>query len=112
MSGRGAESNPHNRFERISFTPDPGEEVSCGRNTVLLRDESRSLITYNDSDDVPFDAGINPYRGCEHGCVYCYARPTHEYLGFSAGLDFESRIMVTENAPTRGLTQRNRRDAR
>jgi len=67
--------------------------------TVFLRDHSRSIITFNDSPDIPFEASINPYRGCEHGCSYCYARPTHEYLGFSAGLDFESRIMVKENAP-------------
>jgi DNA repair photolyase len=60
---------------------------------------SQTIITYNDSPDIPFNASINCYRGCEHGCSYCYARPTHEYLGFSAGLDFESKIMVKENAP-------------
>ena len=54
------------------------------------------MITFNNSPDLPFDASLNPYRGCEHGCIYCYARPTHEYLGFSAGLDFESRILVKE----------------
>ena len=57
------------------------------------------MIAYNDSPDVGFDASVNPYRGCEHGCIYCYARPTHEYLGFSAGLDFETRILVKEDAP-------------
>ena len=67
--------------------------------TELLRDRSRSIITYNDSPDVNFDASINPYRGCEHGCAYCFARPTHEYLGMSAGLDFETRILVKEHAP-------------
>lgn len=67
--------------------------------TQFLRDLSQSIISYNDSPDIPFRASLNPYRGCEHGCAYCYARPTHEYLGFSAGLDFESRIMVKENAP-------------
>ena len=67
--------------------------------TEFLRDTSRSLITHNDSPDIPFSVSLNPYRGCEHGCIYCYARPTHEYLGFSAGLDFESRIMVKEDAP-------------
>lgn len=66
--------------------------------TVLLRDVSRKVIAYNDSPDIGFNASINPYRGCEHGCVYCYARPTHEYLGFSSGLDFETRILVKEDA--------------
>ena len=70
-----------------------------GPATRFLKDTSRSIITYNDSPDVGFDASVNPYRGCEHGCIYCYARPTHEYLGFSAGLDFESRILVKERAP-------------
>jgi len=67
--------------------------------TELLRDASRSIIARNDSPDVGFEASINPYRGCEHGCIYCYARPFHEYLGFSAGLDFETKILVKENAP-------------
>src|SRR6185436_14522603 len=64
-----------------------------------LRDDSRSLITFNDSPDVGFEASINPYRGCEHGCIYCYARPTHEYFGLSAGLDFETKIFVKTRAP-------------
>ncbi|NIS37664.1 radical SAM protein, partial [Candidatus Saccharibacteria bacterium] len=68
--------------------------------TEFYKDTSQSIITYNDSPDVGFDAGINPYRGCEHGCAYCYARPTHEYLGLSSGLDFESKIFVKENAPS------------
>lgn len=106
--GRGATSNPANRFERLYVVVD--EEVDeaaldpdgplAGRvETRYLRDTSRSVITTNTSPDVGFDASLNPYRGCEHGCVYCYARPTHEYLGFSAGLDFESRILVKEDAP-------------
>jgi DNA repair photolyase len=95
--GRGAGSNPQNRFERIAVElEEPGPERVA---TELLRDGSKSIIAYNDSPDVGFDASLNPYRGCEHGCIYCYARPTHEYLGFSAGIDFESRIMVKEDAP-------------
>jgi DNA repair photolyase len=99
LKGRGAIGNPQNRFETLEIERDeeapPPERVE----TELLRDTSRSVIAYNDSPDVGFDASVNPYRGCEHGCVYCYARPFHEYLGFSAGLDFESRILVKEEAP-------------
>jgi DNA repair photolyase len=95
--GRAAASNPANRFERIEVEPEePGPEKVA---TLYLRDTSRSILSYNDSPDVPFDVSLNPYRGCEHGCIYCFARPTHEYLGFSAGLDFETRIMVKEDAP-------------
>lgn len=67
--------------------------------TEFIRDSSKSLLSQNTSPDVPFTYSINPYRGCEHGCIYCYARPTHEYLGFSAGLDFETKIMVKPDAP-------------
>jgi len=98
LRGRGAAWNPPNRFERIHVDLDPGPEDSRPE-TVLLRDRARSILAFNDSPDVGFDAGLNPYRGCGHGCSYCYARPTHEYLGFSAGLDFETRIMVKEEAP-------------
>jgi len=98
--GRGAGNNPPNRFERLFYEHgDDHEHDPDYPDTVLLKDNSRTVIAYNDSPDVGFDASINPYRGCEHGCVYCYARPTHEYLGFSAGLDFETKIMVKENAP-------------
>ena len=99
--GRGAASNPKNRFERIEVEPDPAElEESDPRpETLYLRDHSRTIIARNDSPDIGFDASVNPYRGCSHGCSYCYARPTHEYLGLSAGLDFESRILVKEEAP-------------
>lgn len=98
IHGRGAADNPPNRFERIHYEPEPDADPAAPR-TELLRDKTRSLIAYNDSPDVGFSASINPYRGCEHGCVYCYARPYHEYLGFSAGLDFESKILVKEDAP-------------
>ncbi|HKV38218.1 MAG TPA: PA0069 family radical SAM protein [Blastocatellia bacterium] len=101
IHGRGASTNPPNRFDRIVYETEPGSsgEDEPSPRTVFLRDISRSIIAYNDSPDVGFDASINPYRGCEHGCIYCYARPTHEYLGFSAGLDFETRILVKEDAP-------------
>jgi len=95
--GRGASSNPVGRFERLQIDSEvPGPERLT---THFLRDTTRQIIAKNASPDVPFDASVNPYRGCEHGCIYCYARTTHEYLGFSAGLDFETRIMVKEDAP-------------
>jgi DNA repair photolyase len=99
--GRGAAENVPNRFESLSLERDVdwNPEEDPAPRTQFLRDLSQSIITYNDSPDISFRAGINPYRGCEHGCSYCYARQTHEYLGFSAGLDFESKIMVKENAP-------------
>ena len=99
--GRGSVANPPNRFEKITLERDidfdPSEDPAPA--TQFLRDHSQTVITYNDSPDVGFTASLNPYRGCEHGCAYCYARPFHEYLGFSAGLDFETKIMVKENAP-------------
>lgn len=98
--GRGAAGNPKNRFERVEVEPDPLEIGDGPRpETVYLRDYSRSIVARNDSPDIGFDASINPYRGCSHGCAYCYSRPTHEYLGLSAGLDFESKILVKEDAP-------------
>ena len=101
IHGRGTSANVRNRFETIDYVDDDEHgELEVGRpRTIFLRDTSKSVISYNESPDVGFDASINPYRGCEHGCVYCYARPTHEYLGFSSGLDFETRIMVKEDAP-------------
>jgi DNA repair photolyase len=109
VHGRGAPFNPANRFEEIHLETDPDADASlCADDvenlrakprTKFFKDKTQSVLTHNDSPDVGFDTGINPYRGCEHGCIYCYARPTHEYLGFSAGLDFESKIMVKEDAP-------------
>jgi DNA repair photolyase len=99
VRGRGAADNPVNRFETIRYEAEPAEQSSEGPPTLLFRDNSQSILAHNDSPDVGFSVSINPYRGCEHGCIYCYARPTHEYLGFSAGLDFETKIMVKEDAP-------------
>ncbi len=100
IKGRGSSENPANRFIKIEYIPDE-EEISKGfsAKTEYFRDASRSIITFNESPDVGFDAGINPYRGCEHGCIYCYARPTHEYFGLSLGLDFETKIFIKEDAP-------------
>ena len=108
IRGRGASSNPKGRFERLEIELE--EPLGEGPPTRFLRDATRSIIARNKSPDLPFDASINPYRGCEHGCIYCYARPTHELLGFSPGLDFESRILVKEQAPEllrRELTARS-----
>jgi DNA repair photolyase len=104
LTGRGSASNPKNRFEKLEIVLDPeepieGEDPPPPLRTLFLRDDTQSLITYNESPDIPFRASLNVYRGCEHGCAYCYARPTHEYLGLSAGLDFESKILVKEKAP-------------
>src|SRR5437773_414663 len=117
IRGRGASWSPANRFEKLHVDVndvdvvdvDPGDEApsqSYGeprerprRATQYFRDGTKTIITRNNSPDVGFETSVNPYRGCEHGCIYCYARPTHEYLGFSAGLDFESKIMVKMDAP-------------
>jgi len=100
IRGRGAASNPANRFEHTHYARSEWDDPDDpSPDTVLLKDSSRTIINFNDSPDVGFEASINPYRGCEHGCVYCFARPNHEYLGFSAGLDFETKILVKENAP-------------
>ena len=100
FKGRGAGFNPANRFEKIEFELAEEEIGSVEKpRTEFYRDSSRTILTYNDSPDTGFEVGINPYRGCEHGCVYCYARPSHEFLGLSAGLDFETQIFVKENAP-------------
>lgn len=97
--GRGAVSNPVGRFERIDAAYDPDPEFGEPVKTEFYRDRSRQIISTNDSPDVGFTKSLNPYRGCEHGCVYCFARPTHEYLGLSSGLDFETKIFVKMDAP-------------
>lgn len=111
LVGRGAAHNPPNRFERIAIdyaavadTAGAGAPAGGGDERPVLRtaffdDHAVSVITRNTSPDIGFEFAVNPYRGCEHGCAYCYARPYHEYLGFSAGLDFESKIMVKHDAP-------------
>lgn len=103
IRGRGASFNPPNRFERLEYEPDPEwidpDDPEPWRATHYLRDSARSILVRNNSPDVPFDLGLNPYRGCSHGCAYCFARPNHEYLGLSAGLDFETRIFVKQDAP-------------
>ena len=99
--GRGTALNPTNRFEEISYeweeSADPAEKPAP--KTRFFKDNTRSVLVKNDSPDIPFTWSLNPYRGCEHGCVYCYARPYHEYLGLSSGLDFETMIFVKEDAP-------------
>jgi DNA repair photolyase len=101
VHGRGAVDNPANRFEQIAYEPPSGDadEEATAPTTRFYRDTARSILAHNESPDVGFDTSINPYRGCEHGCAYCYARPYHEYLGLSAGLDFETKIFVKEDAP-------------
>ncbi|MBK0401019.1 PA0069 family radical SAM protein [Limibaculum sp. M0105] len=101
--GRGSAVNPAGRYERLtteSFDDGwpAGEEAAPLRTSVSV-DASRSILARNTSPDVPFDRSINPYRGCEHGCVYCFARPTHAHLGLSPGLDFETRLVIKPRAP-------------
>ncbi|MEI7684431.1 MAG: PA0069 family radical SAM protein, partial [Planctomycetota bacterium] len=103
IKGRGASHNPPNRFEKMHLELVTDErtddEPPPAPETEYFRDSSRSIIVSNDSPDVFFDKSINVYRGCVHGCIYCYARPYHEYLGLSAGIDFETKIFVKEDAP-------------
>jgi DNA repair photolyase len=94
--GRGATINPADRFTALHYELDEfsSSEDTRPLRTEFFKDDTQSIISRNNSPDVGFETSVNPYRGCEHGCAYCYARPTHEYLGFSAGLDFESKILV------------------
>jgi len=103
LKGRGARSNESSRYDtekRVRF--DDGwnreDEEPPPLKTEIIRDSTRTIITRNDSPDISFDRSINPYRGCEHGCIYCFARPTHAYLGLSPGLDFESKLLVKPDA--------------
>lgn len=100
IKGRGSAHNPENRFLDTHLVYDVDEETGELERpeTQLLTDHTSSIISTNKSPDISFDVSVNPYRGCEHGCVYCYARPTHEFLGMSAGLDFESKIVVKYDA--------------
>ena len=101
IPGRGANVNPPNRFERLQVEADPDcpPEERPHPRTEFYVDASESILVKNDSPDVGFMYGLNAYRGCEHGCAYCFARPYHEYLGWSSGLDFETKIMVKLRAP-------------
>ena len=99
LKGRAVPYDPPNRFETVHTEIDPADLAGEPPRTDFLNDATREIIATNRSPDIPFDASVNPYRGCEHGCVYCYARPTHEYLGFSSGLDFERKILVKHRAP-------------
>jgi DNA repair photolyase len=108
--GRGAIGNPSARFESLTYSPiddgwdtgrlDEAQPQPQALRTTLTPDDSKSIISSNDSPDVGFKLSINPYRGCEHGCVYCFARPTHAYLGLSPGLDFETRLFYKRDAAT------------
>ena len=97
--GRGAASNERGRYEAFVRSYEPAPAGADALRTKVSVERPRSLITYNRSPDLPFDRSINPYRGCEHGCIYCFARPSHAWLGLSAGLDFETRLVARAEAP-------------
>lgn len=107
IKGRGTASNREGRFESVRSEPvDDGwfpehEESPARPKTMVTEERARSIISRNASPDIPFDQSVNPYRGCEHGCVYCYARPSHAYLNLSPGLDFETRLFAKRNAAER-----------
>lgn len=106
IKGRGAVSAPHGRFARQHVEPTDDEAALAatqGPDTVLTLMQAGTIISHNDSPDIPFERSINPYLGCEHGCIYCYARPSHSYLDLSPGLDFETRIFYKANAAERLL---------
>src|SRR3954469_24464202 len=99
--GRGAQINTHNRFLKQTYVQEHSEmldeEFVQQEKTEIIYTYPKTIINKVDSDDLPFEYSMNPYQGCEHGCIYCYARPTHEYWGYSAGLDFERKILVKKN---------------
>jgi len=100
IKGRGAADNPRGRFEKLERERDHDHDdhIESHPQTVITLQQARSIISRNDSPDLPFNQSINPYQGCEHGCIYCYARPSHAYLGLSPGLDFETKLFAKENA--------------
>ncbi|TAM53334.1 MAG: PA0069 family radical SAM protein [Paraburkholderia sp.] len=106
LKGRGAVTNLQGRFERDQrvavddgWAPDTEDGALPALKTHVFEENAKSILTRNASPDIPFSVSLNPYRGCEHGCIYCFARPTHSYLGLSPGLDFESRVYAKINAP-------------
>lgn len=112
IRGRGAHTQPGSRFDPWHYgaTEEIEPPIDPAPRTQFLRDSSKSVLTTNTSPDIGFEQSINPYRGCEHGCAYCYARPTHEYLGYSAGIDFETKILLKEDGPAllrKALAMRN-----
>ena len=100
--GRGAETNRSGRFEKLerAFVDDGWDtrDLLPPLKTEVQEETARKIITRNESPDISFDRSINPYRGCEHGCAYCFARPTHAYMGLSPGLDFETKLFAKPNA--------------
>ncbi len=98
LKGRGAQLNTSNRFLKQRFEAEPDEDIQSSPQTKFFTETPKKIISTFSSPDLPIGKSINPYQGCEHGCIYCYARNSHEYWGFSAGLDFETKIMVKKNA--------------
>lgn len=102
IKGRGASHNPDNKFEKLSYRLEVDDDLlqdPTKPKTEFFHDTTKTILSQNNSPDIGFRYSVNPYRGCEHGCAYCYARPSHEYLGLSAGIDFETKIFVKEKAP-------------